>query len=177
MRKTKQAEEAFEENPLYHNTWKLLSKYRDVVWSLQLSVQQVKKSFEIEFKSSIDEFLESIYSAGAEIQGTMIEHHAKCIEKSNKMLKMIDSAVELLHTKHRMGEEYYWVLNYTYLSPHECRNVAEIIESIRPHVRTISYRTYYRYRREAVEALSDVLWGYTSKECMSILDEFFPEGN
>ncbi|WP_411551200.1 hypothetical protein [Massiliimalia timonensis] len=34
----------------------------------------------------------------------MIEHHAKCIEKSNKMLKMIDSAVELLHTKHRMGE-------------------------------------------------------------------------
>ena len=35
MRKTKQAEEAFEDNPLYHNTWKLLSKYRDVVWSLE----------------------------------------------------------------------------------------------------------------------------------------------
>ena len=33
MRKTKQAEKAFEDNPLYHNTWKLLSKYRDVVWS------------------------------------------------------------------------------------------------------------------------------------------------
>ena len=24
------------ENPLYHDTWKLLKKYRDVVWSLEL---------------------------------------------------------------------------------------------------------------------------------------------
>ena len=29
------------ENPLYHDTWQLLKKYRDVVWSLELSVQQV----------------------------------------------------------------------------------------------------------------------------------------
>lgn len=27
------------ENPLYHDTWKLLKKYRDVVWSLEISVQ------------------------------------------------------------------------------------------------------------------------------------------
>ena len=33
------------ENPLYHNTWKLLKKYRDVVWSLELSVQQVRNRF------------------------------------------------------------------------------------------------------------------------------------
>ncbi len=30
------------EDPRYHNTWKLLKKYRDVVWSLELSVQQFK---------------------------------------------------------------------------------------------------------------------------------------
>jgi hypothetical protein len=24
-----------EENPLYHDTWQLLKKYRDVVWSLE----------------------------------------------------------------------------------------------------------------------------------------------
>ena len=33
------------ENPLYHNTWKLLKKYRYVVWSLELSVQQVRNRF------------------------------------------------------------------------------------------------------------------------------------
>lgn len=106
MRKTKQAEEAFEDNPLYHNTWKLLSKYRDVVWSLELSVQQVKKSFEMEFKSSIDEFLESIYSAGAEIQGTMIEHHAKCIEKSNKEVANYTAFVHDLNRPLKNGRPF-----------------------------------------------------------------------
>lgn len=52
------------ENPLYHDTWKLLQKYRDVVWSMELSVQQVKISFEKEYGQTIDEFLDSIYSAG-----------------------------------------------------------------------------------------------------------------
>ena len=35
------------DNPLYHDTWKLLKKYRDVVWSLELSVQHVRTMFEI----------------------------------------------------------------------------------------------------------------------------------
>lgn len=37
------------DNPLYHDTWKLLKKYRDVVWSLELSVQHVRTKFEIEY--------------------------------------------------------------------------------------------------------------------------------
>ena len=40
MKKTAQ-EPKVTENPLYHDTWMLLRKYRDVVWSLELSVQQV----------------------------------------------------------------------------------------------------------------------------------------
>ena len=51
------------ENPLYHDTWKLLKKYRDVVWSLEISVQHVRSKFEIEYGTSIEEFLDSIYLA------------------------------------------------------------------------------------------------------------------
>ena len=42
------------EKPEYHNTYLLLRKYRDVVWSLELSVQKVKNRFRIEMGSSID---------------------------------------------------------------------------------------------------------------------------
>ena len=56
------------ENPLYHDTWKLLKKYRDVVWSLEISVQHVRSKFEIEYGTSIEEFLDSIYLAGAQPQ-------------------------------------------------------------------------------------------------------------
>ena len=91
------------ENPLYHDTWKLLKKYRDVVWSLEISVQHVRSKFEIEYGTSIEEFLDSIYLAGADLNGSDIEHHAKCIERSHKMLKLLDSAVELLPPQERRG--------------------------------------------------------------------------
>ena len=134
------------ENPLYHDTWKLLKKYRDVVWSLEISVQHVRSKFEIEYGTSIEEFL----------------------------LKLLDSAVELLRTRHKNGEAYYWLLYYSFLSPQQLKNVEEIIENLRPHIRDISFRTYYRRRREAIDALSSVLWGYTSKDSLDMLEQFFP---
>lgn len=121
------------DNPLYHDTWKLLKKYRDVVWSLELSVQHVRTKFEIEYGTSIEDFLDSVYLAGADLAGSDIEHHAKCIERSHKMLKLLDSAVELLRTKHKNGEAYYWLLYYSFLSPQQLKNVEEIIETLRPH--------------------------------------------
>ena len=160
------------ENPLYHDTWKLLKKYRDVVWSLEISVQHVRAKFEIEYGTSIEDFLDSIYLAGADLAGSDIEHHAKCIERSHKMLKLLDSAVDLLRAKHKNGEEFYWLLYYAYLSPQELQNVEEIIDQLRPHIRDTSTRTYYRKRKEAVEVLSSVLWGYTAQDSAGIVREF-----
>lgn len=174
MRK-KQDERNITENPLYHDTWKLLKKYRDVVWSLELSIQQVRNRFELEYGSSIEDFLDSVYLAGADLSGSDTEHHAKCIERSYRMLKLLDSSVDLLRNKHKNGEVYYWLIYYTFLSPQQLRNVEEIIEKLRPHIRDISFRTYYRKRQEAIEALSSLLWGYTSKDSMEILDQFFPD--
>lgn len=75
------------------------------------------------------------------------------------MLKLLDTSIDLLRTKHKNGESYYWLL---------LRNVEEIIENLRPHIRDISFRTYYRRRREAIDALSSILWGYTSKDSIEI---------
>lgn len=163
-----------EEHPLYHNTLKLLQIYRDAVWNLELAVQQVRIGFESEFGESIEDFLESIYLAGADFSGTQIESHARSIERSRKMLQILDSAVELLRVKHKNGESFYWILYYSFLSPQELECVEDIIERLRPHIHNISYRTYYRRRQEAIEALGSVLWGYTSKECLDILNRFFP---
>ena len=162
------------EDPRYHDTWKLLKRYRDVVWSLELSVQQLKTQFKVEYGSSIEEFLESAYLAGADLSGTQIEDHARCIERSNKMLTLVTDAVALLRKRHKNGETYYWILYYTYFSPQELRNVDEIITQLRPYIRDISFRTYYRRRKDAVEALSSVLWGYTAQDSLSILEQFFP---
>ena len=99
--------------------------------------------------------------AGVTFEGSAIEDHAHCIERSYKMLKLLDASVELLRTKHKYGESYYWLLYYTYLSPQQLANTQEIIEKLEPHIRDISYRTYFRKRQMAIDALSSVLWGYS----------------
>ena len=88
------------EDPRYHDTWRLLKKYRDVVWSLELSVQQIQSKFKIEYGNSIEDFLDMAYLAGADLGGSELEHHAKCIERSNKMLTLVRDAVDLLRTRH-----------------------------------------------------------------------------
>lgn len=134
------------EDPRYHDTWRLLKKYRDVVWSMELSVQQVKKEFELEFGTTINDFLESIYLAGLDLGGTKIKAHTECIERSNQMLTLLNNAVELLRTRHKNGEPYYWILYYTFLSPQQLDNVNEIVEQLQPYIRDISRTTYYRKR-------------------------------
>ena len=170
----KRTKKAPAEDSRYHDTWRLLKKYRDVVWSMELSVQQVKKEFEIEYGRTIEDFLESAYLAGADLGGTKFENYARCIERSNQMLKLLDNAVNILRTRHKSGEIYYWLLYHTFLSPQQLDNVNEIIEQLQPHIRDISRATYYRKREQAVAALSSILWGYSSKDCMALLANFFP---
>ena len=166
-------ESNIKERPEYHNTYLLLKKYRDVVWSLELSVQRMKNRFRIEMGSSIEDFLESVYIAGVDFADSGLLEHTKSIEESHKMIKLIESAVELLRNKHKSGENYYWILYYAFLSPQQYKNADEIIEQLLPHIKDISYRTYYRKRREAIESLSCILWGYTEKDSLTVLEHFF----
>lgn len=170
----RKAEQDVRDDPRYHDTRKLLRKYRDVTWSLELSVQRLKNQFHVEYGTDIEGFLDSVYLAGADLGGTELEHHAQCIERSHRMLKLLDSAIDLLRNKHKNGESYYWLLYYSYLSPQQMRNVEEIIEKLRPHIRDISMRTYYRKRQECIGALSSILWGYTSKDSKEVLEQFVP---
>ena len=177
----KKIEKDVREDPRYHDTRKLLKKYRDVTWSLELSVQKLRSQFNVEYGTSIEDFLDTVYLAGADLGGadlggTELEHQAQCIERSHKMLQTLDSAVELLRTRHKSGEAYYWLLYYAYLSPQQYQNAEEIIEQLQPHIRDISLRTYYRKQKEAIEELSSILWGYTSKENIDIMERIFSAG-
>ena len=171
----KKQKEQLPENPKFHDTWLLLRKYRDVVWGLELSVQQVKRRFQMEFGSSIEDFLESIYIAGVDFSDNGIQEQARSIEKSYQMLKLLENSVNIMRNKHKNGEMYYRLLYYSYLSPQQYRSVDEIIEMLKPHISDISQRTFFRRRRNAIEALSSILWGYTSQDSLHLLEQFFPE--
>lgn len=164
-----------EEDPRFHDTYQFLRHYRVATYSLKVVVHQLENQFRVQYGTSIDEFLDSIYAAGADLTGSDIEERAKSIERSNRMLKLLDSSVDLLRNNHKHGEQYYWILYYAFLSPQELRNTDEILDKLSKHISNISYRTYYRKRRAAIEALSSILWGFTAKETLDTLNKFFPE--
>ena len=109
------------------------------------------------------------YEAGLDLNGTEIEAQTKTIARSRNMLRMIDCSVDLLRTKHKNCELYYWILYYTYLLPQEMQNIDEIVEKLRDYMKDISRSTYFRKKNEAVLELGRVLWGYTSRECLNIV--------
>jgi len=62
-----------------------------------------------------------------------------------------------------------------YLSPQQYKNTEEIIGQLQAHIQDISYRTYFRRKKEAIDAFSSILWGYSSKDSLKLLEQFFPE--
>ena len=96
----KKQPEQMPEDQRFHDTYLLLKKYRDVVWGLELSVQQVKRRFQMEVGSSIEDFLESIYLAGVDFSDNGIEEQARSIEKSYQMCNA-EAYCRSLRTTHK----------------------------------------------------------------------------
>ena len=159
----------------YHDTMLLLKKYRDVVWSLSMSVEHAKSDFRECFGESIEDFLDSVYVAGADLSGTDIEERAKCIERSNKMLNLVDDAVATMRQKHKNGELYYQVLYFNYFSTQEYRSQENILEALEQAGFPMCRKTMIEHRNFAVNIVSNFLWGYTAKETKEILDRFVQE--
>lgn len=169
----KSEEQKMREKKAYHNTELLLRKYRDVVWSIEVSAIQAQISFEIEMGCKLEEFLEMSYAAGADLAGTDIQEQMRTMERNKKMLKIIESAVNLLKRKQGQGEEYYNIIYYTYMSEKTYKKVENIIEKIASITgEYMSWKTYYAKKRRAIETLSTILWGFTCKECLPILEDF-----
>ena len=172
MKKSEKQVRAEQEEFLYHNTELLLKKYRDVVWSVEASMEQAKLGFESEMECKLEEFLEMSYVAGFDLSNTNIEEHMRTLERNRKMLGYIDSAANLLRKKQPDGESFYWIIFYTYLSEIKYDSIDEILEKIEKKNVYLSRKTYFRKRKIAIQILSTLLWGFTSKDCVSIVKYF-----
>ena len=168
----KETEKMSREEFLYHNTEMLLKKYRDVVWSIEVSAMQAQIDFELEMDCKLNEYLEMSYAAGMEITGTQIQEQMRTMERNKKMLKMIETALDILRRKQNNGEDYYWILYYTYISEKPYRRIDDIIRKVEEKTDFLSWKRYYKLKKEAIETLGNILWGFATKECLPILNGF-----
>ena len=57
----------------------------------------------------------------------------------------------------------------------QCENAGAILQLLETKGISISLRTYYVHRDEAIEVLSSILWGYTSQDCEKITNLLTPD--
>lgn len=160
---------------LYHDTEYLLKKYRDIRYDMICQKMYAEKEVEAEFGMNIDDFLDATYQAGLNFEDTKLESMIKNLKLTNDMLKMLCNTVTFIRENHKYGEIYYWILFYTYLSQYKADDFEILLEKIGQHVPYISSYIYYDRRKEAINKVSDYLWGYTSKETIEVLTEIIKE--
>ena len=82
-------------------------------------MKQVSHQFRKEYGVDVDEFLDSIYQAGMDLNEdeAYIQARVEAINSSHQFLQLIDESVELMRQYHPQGERNYWVLYYTYICP------------------------------------------------------------
>ena len=85
-------------SPHYHDTRTLLRKYRDVMWNLEVSDLDLQEEFKAEYGLSTDAlFVDSEVNKG----GNRLENYARALERSKKMMRIIDTAIDLMRRKHK----------------------------------------------------------------------------
>ena len=171
-----------EENTAYHDVIKLFKIYRAVNWQMQIKINQVKRRFHMEYGTDVDEFLDSIYQAGMDVERDLAseKERGEAINRSNQYLRLIDEAVDLMRRYHPQGERYYWVLYYSYLSSTKPENIDEILDKLEPHFpqyARVHRTTYFRWREQAFEAVGSILWGYEgeSERVLKLVCEDYEE--
>ena len=76
-----------EENTAYHDVIKLFKIYRAVNWQMQIKINQVKRRFHMEYGTDVDEFLDSIYQAGLDVERDLAsekERHSRLWRTAKK---------------------------------------------------------------------------------------------
>lgn len=155
---------------LWHDTQLLLRKYRQVKWALEVSSQQALKELQQRTGGTLDTFLHAAVFAGADISNTHLEGRAQSLERSRKMLALINESVDLMRRNHPRGELYYQTIYHFYLSPKEL-TINGILNEMEKEGYIVSDTTLRKYRNEAVRIIGEILWGYDDLESKNVLNE------
>lgn len=64
--------------------------------------------------------------------------------RTYQMLKLMESAVNLLNSKHKSDDTYNWILYSAFFRRSDSVIAGKIINQLRQHIQDISYRPYFR---------------------------------
>ena len=156
----------------YHNTLLLLRQYRAARWNLELGMAQIRENSPMDFNLPMEEQLSAISDLGVSYYGKPLEQQTDALLLTWKMLQLIDHSVQMMRTRHAKGELYYQILYLNFLSEEGTLPTALLLDGLKAHGFYMSNRSYFRHKKSAIDVLGSVLWGYTTRDCLQLLQQY-----
>jgi hypothetical protein len=141
----------------YHNTELLLQNYRELVWALETTPDQIASELEMPF-ATLDELIDRIDLESA-LGNSKVENRLISVAKSRVLIDRIHEAVSVLRKKPKVGEDLYRVIYKTFLDPNFRGTVLDLLYQL-----NLSKRKYYELRKKAIRLISLRLWSAPNQE-------------
>ncbi|WP_050607429.1 hypothetical protein [Clostridium niameyense] len=135
----------------YHNTKILLKMYPKVLWKINNELADIYEECSECTTLSLKEFIDIL---DEDINKSRLEERLKNIIYSNSIVKVIDRAMEILKSYPSNGEIYYELLKHSFMVVNK-PGESNLLEQF-----SMSRSTYFRMKREAINLLGIILWGY-----------------
>ena len=159
----------------FHNTKYLLKQYRRIAYAVQMSEAELNLRMEMSHGVMLSTFEVNAELAGVDLSNTRLEGYAQSVIRSKNMLAIINSALECVKDDPDHGELYYQVLYQTYFTQKKPKNTTHIVQELDRLDFPMSMSSYYNYLASAIKAIDRILWGYTARDCIDIIQQFLPE--
>lgn len=159
----------------FHNTKYLLKQYRRIAYAVQMSESELNLRMEMAHGVMLSTMEINAELAGIDLSNTKLEGYAQSVIRSKNMLAIINSALDCVREDPDHGELYYQVLYQTYFTQKRPKNTAQIVQELDRLDFPMSMSSYYNYLTASIKAIDRILWGYTARDCIDIIQQFLPE--
>lgn len=141
----------------YHNTEMLLYNYREMVWALKTTPEQIASELDMPF-ATLDELVDRMEIESA-LGNKKIEGRLIAVTKSRVLIDRLNEAVSVLRMKPKDGEDMYRIIHKTFMDPDFHGIVLDLLYEL-----NLSKRKYYELRKKAIKLISLRLWSAPDKE-------------
>ena len=155
-----------------HDTKYLLKQYRSVEYSIRLSKSDLEDRSKSEYGVALSTLRTNAELAGMDLSNTKIESYTRSVMRSMQMLEIINRALLAIKDHPMHGERMYYTVYFTFVSKKRYPSREAILKEIDELGYHMSVTSYHRYLNLGIRELDRLLWGYTSADCVEIMNSF-----
>jgi hypothetical protein len=150
------------ENPqIYHNTKELLKVYAKVVWWLEHSVKEMEAECrECGYDNLFDTLSFLASSIDCELDALHLEERTRSMLFTGVLVDIVNKALVMLKDYPGKGNRYFEIINKMHILKYRYSE-EEMLNFLH-----ISRRSLYREKKEAMNLLGVVLWGFLIPDLM-----------